>query len=260
MSDLSSLPGELLRGLLTHLEATSLGAAVQSCASFRRLLQSVVEARMERLGSAWPTLFPDENTLYALHVVEELGGAGSSWRYLFDETTLLLHHRPTFTTVHLAGCVLTEVAMVQFRNTKQLTQLVTGHLYKQGCFDETNRRMSFNDKAIYFVRDSTYGEAELARRAAAGSALELFVRKRGMSAPQARPKNECPASAAWTVRADGRLFRGRRAQGVSEGTLDAHGFRLLRAPPGVTPDLSLSSLLHDLERHPGEPKNRFMPY
>ena len=98
---LTTLPDELLRQVFLWLDARQIATSVATAHSVARHLRPVVEACMEMQGSAWPTLLQGENPTWALHIVSTLRGRGPSWRYLFIGSTLLLHHSPSDTTLHL---------------------------------------------------------------------------------------------------------------------------------------------------------------
>eukprot|EP00966_Prymnesium_polylepis_P147895 3416656-Prymnesium_polylepis.1 len=79
MGRLADLPDELVVAVLAWLNAQTLAVAASVSSTFGRLLCASVEARMERLGSPWPTLLPEESPAWALQITESLGTARHSW-------------------------------------------------------------------------------------------------------------------------------------------------------------------------------------
>lgn len=170
---------------------------------------------MEALRSPWPTLMPGERATWALRVAEMLRETGRSWRYLLtsqpETASLLLHHRPSCTTIwlstqnqyRLTGVTMTDGGRVRFAS-------LVGSSSQRGSLNLV-RRASVEEKASHV-------------RSAAGSPLEILVRKAGCGA----------ASLEWTLQQDCVIVRATTGEMI--GTLSNDGFRMT---PGGT-------LLHKL--------------
>ena len=139
---------------------------------------------MEMQGSAWPTLLQGENPTWALHIVSTLRGRGPSWRYLFIGSTLLLHHRPSDTTLHL------EPWTNQLSATVTLRELDVVH----SAFLIAERRAT--PSVLNSLRLASDQQRIAHERASAGSSLELLVRKSAI-------ESEIVSRNGWSVRGDG---------------------------------------------------------
>ncbi|EOD09735.1 hypothetical protein EMIHUDRAFT_120694, partial [Emiliania huxleyi CCMP1516] len=182
--DLTTLPDEILTQVLLWLDARQLAASALSARFMAQRVRAAAEARMERLGSAWPTLLEGEIPSWSLRIVETLGRRGTMCRYLIDGPVLLLHHRPSSTTLHLAAW------------GHALQACVT--IGRQGAVHSALFAIEdvLAPPALYSFQLAAEDKRAKHERAAAGSPLELLVRKTAIDSEAAR-------RIGWTVRGDG---------------------------------------------------------
>ena len=222
------LPEELLQQILAWLNARQLGASAATARCFARQVPAAAEARMERLGSAWPTLLPGETPSWALRLVETLQRRGTLWRYLIDGPKFLLHHRPSSTTLHLRAWSFDLQADVTIGREVVHSAKLAAERSSFGSVWE-------DPSVLHAFRLATEDERANHERASAGSPLELFVRMCAV-------ESETVRRIGWTVRGDGvlvlptqlssdrALLENCRMRAFGEVAED--GFRLTRdAPP-----------------------------
>mmetsp|Transcript_21123 Transcript_21123/g.69734 ORF Transcript_21123/g.69734 Transcript_21123/m.69734 type:complete len:326 (-) Transcript_21123:107-1084(-) len=206
---LLALPPELVLHVLIFLPARRLAVAARASVVFARALPAVVEAAMERCSSAWPTLLPGENATWALRAVEMLGDAGRAWRYLYtSDVELLLHHRESRVTLRLLHDDRYADRLSQDR-LPQVTwstpaDVMTGVLLT-GKIDTSflaTELSSFHPpyECIFAARRARDVESEAHVRAAAGSPLELLVRRAACGGVADISWRVCPCGAlVWTT-------------------------------------------------------------